>query len=431
LVFALLIVLPFPSTGVARLPPGVTEISSEIRLPDGAHDLTIAGDHTILHATANFHGRALFSCQGCRRIRFTGFSIDGNRAALERPLPFAPTDQAFASVFPNSGILIEETDGLSIDRIDFVNITNFAVLVNHSKNVAIDHISVKDSGSRNAKGRNNTSGGILLEDGVEQFSVTNSTFRNIRGNGVWTHSRYRSPRNSKGGIAHNEFAEIGRDAIQIGHAVAIEVADNHGARIGFPADLVDVENAGTPVGIDTAGNVEQSTYERNRFEEIDGKCIDLDGFHDGTVRANVCINRGAPEGYPYGNFGISINNASIEMQSKNIVIEGNQLSGMKFGGIFALGEGHIIRNNRMTHLNTAHCNETHAKFGCLAILGEPGFLESGVYLAKGGERPAPARNLVIENNIISGYKMAVHCIESAPSVKLSDNTLRNNTCTNE
>jgi hypothetical protein len=334
-------------------------------------------------------------------------------------------------LFGDNGILIEDTDGLAIDHVDLANITNFAALISHSKNVAIDHVSVKDSGSRNAKGRNNTSGGILLEEGCERFSVADSSFRNIRGNGVWTHSRYLAPRNRAGKILRNEFREIGRDAIQVGHAIGVEVADNHGARIGFPADLVDVENAGTPVGVDTAGNVEQSSYERNTFEETDGKCIDLDGFHDGAVRGNTCINRRPPEDYPYGNFGISINNASIEMQSKNIMIEDNRLSGMKFGGIFALGEGHVIRNNRMTNLNTAHCNETHAKFGCLAILGEPGFLESGIYLAKGGARPAPAHNITIENNIISGYKMAAHCIESAPSVKLSDNIIRNNTCTNE
>ncbi len=47
-------------------------------------------------------------------------------------------------------------------------------LINHSKNAAIDHVSVKDSGSRNAKGRNNTSGGILLEEGTEQFTVADS-----------------------------------------------------------------------------------------------------------------------------------------------------------------------------------------------------------------------------------------------------------------
>jgi hypothetical protein len=429
LILALLIALPH--TGMVHLPVGVTEISAELRLPEGAHDLTIAGDRSTLHVAANFRGRAVFSCRGCRRIHFTNFSIDGNRAALEKPLPFAPSDKTFESVFPDNGILVEDADGVSIDHVDFANITNFAALASHSKNIAIDHVTVKDSGSRNAKGRNNTSGGILLEEGTEQFSVTECTFRNIRGNGVWTHSRYLAPRNRNGRILRNQFFEIGRDAIQVGHAVNMDVADNRGVRIGFPAELVDVENAGTPVGIDTAGNVEQSTYERNRFEEIDGKCIDLDGFHDGAVRGNTCINRRAPEDYPYGNFGISINNTSIEMQSKNIVIEGNQLSGMKFGGIFALGEGHTIRNNRMTNLNTAHCNETHAKFGCLAILGEPGFLESGIYLAKGGERPAPAHNITIENNVINGYKMSAHCIESAPSVKLADNILRNNTCTND
>ena len=73
--------LPLTSTGMVHLPAGVTEISSEIRLPDGAHDLTITGDgHSILHAASNFHGRAIFSCKGCHRIHFTNFSIDGNRA---------------------------------------------------------------------------------------------------------------------------------------------------------------------------------------------------------------------------------------------------------------------------------------------------------------------------------------------------------------
>lgn len=430
MILALLLALPLPSTGTIRLPRGVTEISAEMKLPDGAHDVVIAGDHTTLHATANFQGRAIFSCHGCSRIHFTNFSIDGNRAALEKPLPFAPSDKTFASVFPNNGILIEDADSVTIDHVDFSNITNFAALISHSKHVAIDHVSVKDSGSRNAKGRNNTSGGILLEEGTEQFSVAESTFRNIRGNGVWTHSRYRAPRNHNGKILDNQFSEIGRDAIQVGHAVAMEVADNHGVRIGWPVDLIDVENAGTPVGIDTAGNVEQSTYERNRFEEINGKCFDLDGFHDGVVRGNTCTNRRPPEYYPFGHFGIVFNNASIEMRSQNIVIEDNELDGMKFGGIFLIGTGHKILHNRMRHLNTAHCNENRAKFGC-SVLGEPEVLETGIYLGSHAEHPDPARGNLIEGNTISGWKMKTRCIQAAPGVKLSDNTIRHNTCSNE
>jgi hypothetical protein len=431
LILALLIALPLPSTGLVHLPSGVTEISSEMRLPDGAHDLTIIGDHSILRAASNFRGRAILSCHNCRRIAFRNFAIDGNRDAVGKPLPLPPTDKSFASFFPDNGILIENSDGFSVDHLDFTHIASFAIIVNHSRNILLDHISVRDSGSLNAKGRNNTTGGILLEEGTDRFTVADSVFGNIRGNGVWTHSRYMSPRNMGGKIAKNTFFDIGRDAIQVGHATQVDVAGNQGSRIGFPAELVDVEDRGTPVGIDTSGNVDQSVYEYNTFDEIDGKCIDLDGFHDGSVRGNTCSNGRPPEDYPYGNFGIAINNSSIEMQSKNILIEGNQLSGMKFGGIFALGEGHIIRNNRMTHLNTAHCNETHDKFGCLTLAGEPGFLESGIYLAKGGERPGPARNLTIENNVISGYKMAAHCIEAAPTVKLGDNNIRNNSCTNE
>ena len=415
---------------MVRLPPGVTEISAEIKLPDGAHDLTIAGDHTTLRAASNFRGRAILSCHNCRQISFRNFVIDGNRLALERPTPLPPSDQSFASFFSDNGILIEDTDGVSIDRVDFANVTNFAALIGHSKNVVIEHVSVRDSGSRNAKGRNNTTGGILLEEGTEHFSVEDSTFSNIRGNGVWTHSRYMAPRNRNGKILRNQFSEIGRDAIQVGHAAGVEVAGNHGARIGFPVELVDVENGGTPVGIDTAGNVDQSTYERNRFEEIDGKCIDLDGFHDGAVRGNICINRRPAEDYPFGHFGIVFNNASIEMRSQNIVVEDNELDGMKFGGIFLIGTGHKILRNRLLHINTAHCNENRQKFGC-SVLGEVEVLETGIYLGSHAEHPDPARANVIEGNTISGWKMKLRCIQGAPGVKLSDNTIRRNTCTDE
>jgi hypothetical protein len=428
LILAFLIAVTIPATGSVRLPPGVTEIPSEIKLPEGAHDVMITGHGSTLHVAANFQGRAIFSCQGCQRIHFANFAIDGNRAALEKPMPFAPSAKSFASVFPNNGILIEESDGVSIEHVDFANITGFAALISHSKNVTIDHVAVKDSGSRNAKGRNNTSGGILLEEGTEEFTVADSSFSNIRGNGVWTHSR--SPRNRNGKILRNQFSEIGRDAIQVGHAVAVEVADNRGTRIGFPVEIIDVENAGTPVGIDTAGNVEQSSYERNRFEEINGKCIDLDGFHDGAVRGNICINRRPPEDYAFGHFGIVFNNANVDMRSQNIVVEANQLDGMKFGGIFVIGTGHKILRNRMLHINTAHCNENRAKFGCSA-LGEPEVLETGIYLGSHAEHPDAARGNLIEGNTISGWKMKTRCIQAAPGVKLEDNTIRKNVCTNE
>ncbi len=430
MVLALLVALSFPQTGTVRLASGVVEVSSELRIPAGAHDLTIVGNGTTLRAASNFHGRALLSCRNCRRIAFRNFAIDGNREALEKPLPLAPSDKSFASFYPNNGILIEDTDGLDMDHVDFKNIANFAVLVNHSRAVSLVHIFIEDSGSRNAKGRNNTSGGILLEQGSDAFVIADSIFHNIRGNAVWTHSTYGSARNRGGKIANNKFSEIGRDAIQIGHATEILVAGNTGNRIGFPVDLVDVEGGGTPVAIDTAGNVDQSQYNFNHFEEINGQCIDLDGFHDGIVRGNTCINRGKPADYAFGHFGIVFNNASIDMRSQNILVEENELDGMKFGGIFVIGTGHRILRNRMRRLNTAHCNENRQQFGC-SVLGEPDVLASGIYLGSHAEKPAPARHNRIEGNVISGWKMKTRCIQPAPGVKLADNTIKGNVCSDE
>jgi len=415
---------------MVHLAPGSFEVSSEIRLPADAHDLTIVGSHTTLRASSSFRGRAIFSCRGCQRVAFRNLTIDGDREALERPLPLAASDKTFASFYPNNGILLEEASGVELDHVDFVGIPNFAVLINHSHDILLDHISVRDSGSRNAKGRNNTSGGILFEEGVASFTVTNSVFNNIRGNAVWTHSRYGSPRNRSGKITNNRFQDIARDAIQLGHATEVLVAGNTGTRIGFPSDLVDVEGVGFPVGLDTAGNVDRSSYEFNRFEEINGLCIALDGFHDGTVRGNTCINRGKAEDYAFGHFGIVFNNYSIEMKSQNVVVEDNDLEGMKFGGIFLIGTGHSILHNRMLHLNTAHCNENRLKFGCVA-LDEPNVFETGIYLGSHAEHPAAARNNRIEGNIISGWKMKTRCIQAAPGVKLADNTIRRNVCTDE
>lgn len=415
---------------MVHLASGDIEISSELRLPAGAHDLTIAGDHTVLRASANFQGRAILSCQGCRRVTFRNFAIDGNRAALEKPLSLPPSDKAFASFYPNNGILIEDADGVAMDHVDFINVANFAILVNHSHDVFLDHISVENSGSRNAKGRNNTSGGILFEQGTDMFTVADSVFRNIRGNAVWTHSYYGSPRNQGGKIANNKFSDIARDAIQLGHATEVVVTGNTGNRIGYPVDLIDVEGGGTPVAIDTAGDVDRSNYEFNRFEEINGQCIDLDGFHDGAVRGNTCINRGKAEDYAFGHFGIVFNNSNIDMQSQNVLVEDNELDGMKFGGIFLIGTGHRILRNRMRHLNTAHCNENRQQFGC-SVLNEPDVLETGIYLGSHAERPAAARNNRIEGNTIGGWKMKTRCIQAAPGVKLSDNTIRANVCTDE
>ena len=416
------------TTGVLHLPAAVIEVSSELQLAPGAHDLEIVGAGTIFKVSNEFKGRAVFVAEGARGIRFRDFSIDGNRVMFDQPREMAPPENAFRIFYSNNGILLDRVEGAEISQVRFSAIPCFAVIASRSSGIRIKGVLVEDSGTRNAKGRNNTTGGIAIEEGSFDFEVRDSQFRRIRGNGLWTHSLYTSPLLHDGLFAANRFDEIGRDALEVGAATRVRVEDNTGGHIGYPPEAVDVENLGTPVAMDTAGNVDHSTYARNKFEEIDGKCIDLDGFHDGSIVENTCTNRGTPESYPFGHFGIVMNNTDPNMHSQNIEIRGNTIDGAKFGGLFLMGSGHKVTGNSFLHLNTAQCNEMAKEFGCIYKKDEPAMLESGIYLSKGVVRMEPVRGNVIRGNKISGHKMKSRCIATGPGVNAAENSIGPNTC---
>jgi hypothetical protein len=416
------------TSGAIQFPPGEIEISSELLLAPGAHDLEISGTNTVLKASPKFHGRALLVGEGVQRIRLHDFSVDGNRAALAKPLPMAPPENAFRIWYPNNGLLFDRVDGLAMANVRFRNIVNFPLLVSRSANIMVSGVTVEDCGSRNALGRNNLSGGILIEEGSSHFEVRDSTFSRILGNGLWTHSLFTSPRLHDGVFANNTFDTIGRDGIQVGHATGVRIANNTGSNIGFPADAIDVENGGIPVAIDTAGNVDDSVYENNHFEEVNGKCFDLDGFHDGAVRGNRCIDRKTADNYAFGHFGIVMNNTDPNVRAQNIEISGNLIDGMKFGGLFLMGAGHRISGNQFLNLNKAGCNESAPRIPCIYKQDEPEMLESGIYLGRGVARLEETRGNTIRDNRITGHKMKSRCIQTGPGVSRAANTIERNQC---
>jgi hypothetical protein len=414
-------------TGVAVLPAGDITLSREI-LIEGAHDLEIRGSGTRIRAALTFEGRAMFRFVKSNRVRIQKLEIDGNRVALETRLGLPPADKTFASFYRRNAIAAEDCDGFTVADVKFKQVASFAVLGTRLKNVTIERIEVSDSGSRNGKGRNNATGGVLLEEGTAKFTVRDSKFLNVRGNGVWTHSMYKSPRNSDGLITGNRFEKTARDAIQIGHATRVRVEGNTGINIGYPQEEIDIEGMGTPVAIDTAGNVDASSYTGNRFEEINGKCIDLDGFHDGLVARNTCINKGKAEDYVWGHFAIVMNNTNPDMQSARIRIEDNTIDGTKFGGIFVIGTANIVVRNRLRNLNRARCGDVGPANGCMTFPKEPELLQTGIYLGDHAERPAIAKGNRIADNRISGHGMGKHCVAAAPQVKLSENVIERNRC---
>jgi len=407
---ALAVTLPAPHRRFVQLPPGITVLAEPMVLDEGAELRGAAG--SVLLSAADFQGPALIVVRG-NHVILRDFTLNGNHWITEAHRDLPPYDRPFARFTPNNGVLAEGVSNLAISNVTFQEVSGFAILVSRGRNISIDSVHVADSGSRNPAGRNNTTGGILLEEGTTDFQVTRSDFRNILGNGLWTHSLYTSPRNARGVFSENRFTGIGRDALQVGHATEVRVEGNTGTRIGYPEWAIDVEGKAIPVAIDTAGNVDRSIYTRNQFSTLNGKCIDLDGFHDGEVSRNVCV--------AVGGYGIVMNNTNPDMQSRNVRIEENLLDGVRYGGIFVIGTNNVIRRNRLLNLNTARCD-------CPFTPGEPDMFRSGIYLAKGAERPGPARGNVIEENEIAGFQMARYCIGGAPGIHPAWNTRRNNRC---
>lgn len=419
------------TTGTIQLPAGLIVVSSELTLAPGTHDLEIVGASTGLRTTLipgeRFHGRALLVLDQAKNIRLREFDLHGNREAALRTLEMAPPENYFRMWYPDNGILADRVDGLEITSVGISHITNFPILVSRSSNIKIQKIDVADSGSKNAMGRNNLSGGILIEEGSSHFEVRDSNFSNIAGNALWTHSLRITPRLDDGVFANNRIDTVGRDGIQVGAATRVRVTGNKILNVGFPVDLVDIEHAGTPAAIDTAGNVDASVYEDNHLSEINGKCFDLDGFHDGAVRDNTCVNLKPASSYAFGHFGIVMNNTDPGMRAQNVQITGNTFDGMKFGGLFLIGSGHLVEGNKFLHLDTAGCNESGPS--CVYKKDEPEMLESGIYLGRAAEHPADTRGNTILNNTITGHRMKRHCIQAAPGVDLKSQVIQANTCT--
>ncbi len=414
-----------PAYRLRTLPPGLVELHQPIVLPP---QIELRGDPqgTTLRLASDFNGAAAIVLQGPGHW-LHDFSIDGNRAILEIRQDLPPYDRPFASFTIRNGILAPG-DNLQIENIHFREIAGFAILASHAHHVDIRRVTVEDSGSHNPAGDNNATGGILFEEGSADFSITSCSFRNILGNALWTHSLYTSPRNQRAVLARNRFETIGRDAIQIGHAKNVIVSDNVAARIGFPIEASDLAGRAIPVGLDTAGNVEDAAYLRNRFSDINGKCMDLDGLHDSEIRGNECVNHLPPDAYPLGNYAIVMNDTNSDMRTQNIRIVENRIVSPIFGAVFVIGERNVIARNLFLDLNTAHCNQNLAHYQCNYAAADPRILAAGVYLGRGAERPAPARANLVEGNLITGWEMKSGCVVSAPDIPANWNTVRANDC---
>jgi len=420
---AALLLIDIRSTGVVELPAGETHLVRPLEIPKGSRHVTLRGNPagSALVLDAGFRGSAAVVADSASDLNLSGFEIRGNRTELKSDWYLPLKETAFADFFSGNGIVIRNSHRVVVRGIRFSRIRAFPLIVNASSDVLIDGVGIEDCGTLNRAGRNNTSGGILLEEGVSHFEVRDSAISRITGNAIWTHSYAHSARAADGWIRGNRITTVGRDAIQTGHATRVRVENNSGAELGFPVEYVDVEHHGVAVALDTAGNVDHSVYAHNRFTGVNGQCIDLDGFHDGEVTGNSCTNTKPFSAYPALHFGIVFGNNDPGMDSTGVVVTDNTLQGFAYGAVFLIGSRNRIENNRFLDLNLAHCGTIPVSARCNYALDQPDLLRSGIYLGNNGGRPAVTRDNVIRSNVVRGFGMEAHCLEAAAGVALPAN----------
>jgi hypothetical protein len=358
-------------TGTATLPEGTIEISREIVLAGDAHDLTIQAPNTTIKASAQFRGRALIVIPAGKNIAIRGLSLDGNRAAFSEPVAAASAGAMLSRVTANNGIIAEGITGLEIGRVKATGISGFPILVNGGKNVQIHDIEITESGSLDASGHNNGSGGVVLEEGVTDFEIIHALIGKVRGNGVWIRSADNSVA-ARGRIADSEFAILARAAIAIDHATAVTIENNTGHMFGFPGEEVFTAGNAIPSVIASGGNADHVAIRNNSFEQIAGRCFSLEGFSDGAVAGNDCS------------------------------------TGL-FNAMVIRGTGNKITGNHLTGMNSAHRDQ-------------PESLRAGIYLAGG------STGNTVDSNEISGFGMAQHCVGGPGITDAKANTVTKNVC---
>ena len=339
-------------TGIATLPNAEIEISREIILPPDIHDLEIRGSGATIKASGSFRGRALIVVPAGRNIRIHDLNLDGNRDSFSQPVAPPQASAMLSRVIGNNGILAEGVAGLEIAKIKVTGTSGFAVLINGGSNVRVQDVEVTKSGSLDATGHNNGSGGIALEEGVAGFEILHALMGDVRGNGIWIRSTGASA--TKGRIADSEFGVVGRAAIAVDHASALTIENNRGHMIGFPGEEAIVTTSIMPSAVTVNGAVDHASIRGNKFDQIAGRCFSLEGFSGSEIKNNECTD-------------------------------------LLFNAILMRGSDNAISGNHIEDVNTSRRDQ-------------PPSISTGIYFADGS-----SGNTVSGNDVI-GYGMSAHCV---------------------
>lgn len=302
------------------LPGGkIYQIKTPILFPAGAKNIRLVGDGvaTVIRRGADMpDGKGMFEITGAQNITFKSLLVDGN-VLTSVGVQYGTfrtnnlDDPMYPTLVKNTTFWVKGGSHLRWQDAHIVHTGGYALLLDATTS-NIDGIKILDCTLSNNRPHlfgdvpsdltyGSWTGGIHLQGNGTSFAVNNTlvrgcTFRRITGHGVWSHAYALNKAHSNLRIIGNYFEDIGLDGIQYGVVTGGVADSNVMRRIGYVT--FDDNGQSQPkwiagnsyaVGLDTAGRVRGVNYKNNVFISINGGCIDLDGFGQGTVSGNTCI----------------------------------------------------------------------------------------------------------------------------------------------
>jgi hypothetical protein len=366
-------------------------IKTPVIIPAGASKMRFVGDGAATlfkRGAAMPANKGMFDIQGASHVEFDNFMVDGNVLTSTGVAYSAFSgDPMNAILTQDSTFWIHGGSYIRFNKVRIIHTGGYAILLDartaNITDVRINELSLENCrphlfGNAGDLTYGSWTGGVHVQgDGnsfsVDDFYVTGSSFKRVTGNALWSHLYALNKLHSNYRFSDNHFIDCGLDGIQLGGVVGGVVKGNTFRRIGYVA--TDDTSTSVPkwmlgsayaVGLDTAGRVTGVNYEGNTFLNVNGGCIDLDGYGRGTVMANTCIvsRPGEPEynedqvgsplwGSPgqvnrnwvYGAQVSNSNNDSIAGDSPMIV--GNTFVNCGGGAIrlYATRKGMVVGNN--------------------------------------------------------------------------------------
>jgi hypothetical protein len=185
---------------------------------------------------------------------------------------------------------------------------------------------------------------------VRGLQVRGCRFHRMNGNCIWAHSYGFDTHHENFVIQGNEFSYIARDAYLAGNQVGGSCVGNTARYVGFRHTTDSDAPAAAyltnhyAVGFDCSGYVANHPFTGNTVEEFYGGAFDLDGLRDSIVAQNTMSSSQAVAR------GIQTGDTSANGGGHNVSIIGNRLSGCNAGAIVLnQADGCLCEGNRIDH----------------------------------------------------------------------------------